>query len=155
MVFTSSIAANWAKLNEKALVPNEEIGKMQVYSNSKLLDAYLFKYLYENDKQNVKYYLVHPGVSGTALFTKAFKSKFFIAIVNGFMKIFANPLWKSALSIVRVLSSEAEEGCFYGPSHFFKSRGYPKKVNFLDKRYKDVDLIVKKSEIVVSYKLIK
>ena len=155
MVITSSIAAQRHKFDEFALLPNPKVGKMTCYCNSKLLDAFLFKYLFEKDNQNIKYYLVHPGVSGTSLFSKAFKSKLFIAIVDLFMKIFANPLWKSSLSIVRVLSNDNIPGAFYGPSHFFNSRGYPKVVHFLDKYYKNVENIINQSENIVGYKLIK
>ena len=82
MVFTSSIAAKWAKNDINMLSPNKNVSRMTRYSNSKLLDAYLFKYLFDNDKGNVKYYLSHPGVTGTNLFTKAYKSKIFVKIVQ-------------------------------------------------------------------------
>ena len=155
MVFTSSVAASRAKVDETVLVPNNQIGKMQTYCNSKLLDAYLFKYLYDNDKQNIKYYLVHPGVTGTSLFSKAFKSRIFVWMVDVFMKLVANPLYKSALSIIKVLSSDNEPGKFYGPYRFFSWKGYPKDVSFLNNKFNNVDDIIKKSEIVVGYKLIK
>lgn len=155
MIVTSSIAATWTKIKIDYLVPNEELGKMKIYSNSKLLDAYLFDYLLRNDNKNVKYFLIHPGVTGTSLFSKAFKSKLFIKIVNTFMKIFANPLYKSSLSIVNVMSNEADNGEFYGPSHFFHALGYPKRNDFIKKHLIDVDYIIEKSEKVVGYKLIK
>ena len=155
MVFTSSVAASRAKLTKESLLPNENVGKMQTYCNSKLLDAYLFKYLFDNEHSNVKYYLVHPGVSGTSLFSKAFKSKIFLALVDAFMFAFANPAWKSSLSIVKVLSNNVEPGSFYGPHIFFNWRGYPKKMSFLNKKLVNVNEMIKNAEIVVGYKLIK
>ena len=153
VVFTSSIAAKWAKNNASILEPNEKVSRITRYCNSKLLDAYLFKYLYDNDKQNVKYYLTHPGVTGTSLFSKAYKNRFFAAITDGFIKIIGNPLWKSSLSIVRVFSSSNEPGSFYGPTHLLNWRGYPKINKFLNKSYQFTNEIIKRSEEITGYKL--
>ncbi|MDY6430762.1 MAG: SDR family NAD(P)-dependent oxidoreductase [Bacilli bacterium] len=155
MVITSSVAASWAKNDINMLTPNEEVSRMTRYSNSKLLDAYLFKYLLDNDESNIKYYLVHPGVTWTGLFYKTYKSKIFIKMVNIFMKLYGNSLWKSALSICRVLDKNAKEGAFYGPRRFFSFKGYPKENKFLDKQYLCVDEVIKKSEELLGYKLIK
>lgn len=154
MVFTSSIAAKWASNNIDMLTPTEKVSRMTRYSNSKLLDAYLFKYLFDNDKGNVKYYLSHPGVTGTNLFTNAYKSKLFVKIVNLFMKIFANKLWKSSLSITRILDKNTKEGCFYGPTHLYGAKGYPKENKFLDKRYKFVNEVIDKTKAITGYELI-
>ncbi|MCR5184637.1 MAG: SDR family NAD(P)-dependent oxidoreductase [Bacilli bacterium] len=153
VVFTSSIAAKWAKNNIDMLAPTEKVSRMTRYCNSKLLDAYLFKYLYENDKSNVQYYLTHPGVTGTALFSKAYKNKFFVALTDGFMKVMGNPLWKSSLSIARVIENYGKSGLFYGPTHLFNWRGYPKVNKFLNKSYKHTDEIIKRSEEMTGYKL--
>ena len=155
LVITSSIAAKYSRNTVDILIPNEGSGNMSRYGASKLLDAHLFNYLNKHDGSNIKYYLVHPGVSGTSLFSKAYKSKFFIKIVDGFMKIFANPLWKSGLSIIPVLSSDNKRGAFYGPTHMLGSRGYPKENHFLDKKYEISDEIIAKTEIITSYKLLK
>lgn len=155
MVITSSIASKWASNKVDMLTPTEKVSRTTRYANSKLLDAYLFKYLFDNDKGNVKYYLTHPGVTGTNLFTNAYKSKFFVKIVNFFMKVFANKLWKSSLSITRVLASNSVEGTFYGPTHIFGAKGYPKENKFLNKKYKFTNEIINKSEQITGYQLIK
>lgn len=155
VVLTSSIAAKWAKNNASILEPNEKVSRITRYCNSKLLDAYLFKYLYDNDKQNVKYYLTHPGVTGTSLFSKVYKNKFFASITDGFIRLMGNPLWKSSLSIVRVLSNSHEPGSFYGPTHLLNWRGYPKINKFLNKSYQFTNEIIKRSEKITGYKLIK
>ena len=149
MVFTSSIAANWATKKVEMLEPNKKVSRMVRYSNSKLLDAHLFKYLLDNDKENVEYYLVHPGVTATSLFNKAYKNKTFISCATVFVKMFGNPLWKSSLSITRVLSEDSIPGKFYGPTHIFGVRGYPKENHFLNKKLKNnSDIINKTKEIV-------
>lgn len=155
MIFTSSIAAKWAENKVEMLTPTEKVSRMTRYANSKLLDAYLFKYLFDNDKGNVKYYLSHPGVTATSLFDRAYKSKIFIKIVNIFLKTFANPLWKSALSFTRVLADDAVEGTFYGPNYLYGAKGYPKECHFLDKRYKHTNEIIEKTEMITGYQLIK
>lgn len=154
MVFTSSIAGKYARNNIEMLTPTDKISGTIRYANSKLLDAHLFNYLNKNDKENVKYYLVHPGVTATSLFTKVYKNKFLASIADGFIKLLGNPLWKSALSIVRVLSSDNVPGSFYGPSHIYDWRGYPKVRHFLDKKYYLTDEIIKKTEEITKYKLL-
>lgn len=155
LIITSSIAGNYVKNSVDMLIPSEDSGNMARYCASKLLDAHMFHYLSKNDKGNIKYYLVHPGVTGTALFSKAFKNKFFVKVVDGFMKIFANPLWKSGLIIVPVLSDDNKPGAFYGPRHMLGSRGYPKENHFFDKKYEISEEIIAKTEIITSYKLLK
>ena len=145
VVFTSSIAAKLASNSIDMITPTEEVSRTTRYCNSKLLDAYLFKYLFDNDKKNIKYYLVHPGVTGTALFSKVYKNKFFAFFADKFMKIMGNPLWKSSLSILRTLSNDNKPGTFYGPSHMFDWLGYPKECTFLDNKYKYVDEVISKS----------
>ena len=155
VVFTSSVAAIRATNNVMMLTPNESLSSNTRYCNSKLLDAYLFKYLLDNDKSNIKYYLVHPGVTATPLFSKTYKNKLLVALINASFKMMGNPLWKSSLSILKVLSSDNENGAFYGPSHMLNWRGYPQKCTFLNRSYLFVDEIINKSEQITGYKLIK
>lgn len=154
MVFTSSIAAKFASNNVDMLTPTKEISGSTRYSNSKLLDAYLFKYLLDNDHHNIDYYLVHPGVTATSLFSKVYKNKAFASTMDFFIKVLGNPLWKSALSIVRVLSEDNEVGMFYGPTHMANVLGYPKKNHFLDKKYIFTNEIIQKTEEITKYKLL-
>ena len=153
MIITGSVAIRWAKLKLDSLYPNPKPSRMTRYSNSKLLDSYLFKYLFDNDKENIKYYLVHPGVCYTPLFKKTYKGLFGI-IVDRFMKIFANPAWKSALAAMAAISKDAIEGEFYGPTCFFNAVGYPHKNKFMNRYYKDVDSYIKESEKILNKKLI-
>ena len=153
MIITSSIASTWSNNNIDMLTPNEKVSKMRRYANSKMLDAYLFKYLFDNDKSNIKYYLVHPGVTWTGLFKKTYKSKIFLLAVRVFMKLFCNPTWKSALSLIRVVDKNNKPGSFYGPTHLFHARGYPKDNKFLNKRYKYTNEMIIKSEDITGYHL--
>ena len=155
MIFTSSIAAKWAKDDISILLPKEKVSRKQRYANSKLLDAYLFKYLFDNDTNNIHYILVHPGVTNTSLFEKAYKSKLFVKTANIFIKIFGNPLWKSALTTIYAVSNNGKEGTFYGPTHFFNVVGYPHRNKFLDKRYGNVQKIINKTEELTGQKLLK
>ena len=56
MVITGSVAVRWSKYTIKELYPNSKASRMTRYSNSKLLDSYMFKYLLDNDKNNIRYY---------------------------------------------------------------------------------------------------
>ena len=119
---------------------------MTRYANSKMLDAYLFDYLNKNDHSSIKYYLVHPGVSWTGLFAKTYKSKLFLFLVKAFMKLICNPTWKSALSFIRVVEPNNKVGAFYGPTHLFHARGYPKENKFLNKKLKYTNEIINKTQ---------
>lgn len=153
MIITGSVAVRWSKLNLDSLYPNPKTSKMVRYSNSKLLDSYLFKYLFDNDKGNIKYYLVHPGMCYTPLFKKTYKG-FFGVIVDIFMRITANPAWKSALATMLAISIDSKEGAFYGPRCLFNAVGYPHKNYFINKYYKDIDKYITKSEEIMNCKLI-
>ncbi len=131
VIFTSSIAAKLVKLELEDLKSEPVKKNFHRYSASKKLDAFLMRYLLLHDQNNIKYLLVHPGLSGTSLFNKAFKSKFFVKVVNGFMKIFSNPPWKSALSTIKVMEEDINNGDFYGPSIIYDALGYPKKRSFI------------------------
>ena len=149
MVFTSSVATRWAKQDEHFLVPTKDDSRSVRYGNTKLLDAYLFKYLFENDESNIKYFLVHPGTAATALIRKNYPS-----IAALFVKTFGNPIWKSSLSIARVLSSEGKPGEFYGPTRVWNLKGYPKENIFINKLYNDVDKVIEQTEDILNIKLL-
>lgn len=150
MVFTSSVAANWWSKNDEYLLhPTPKQSRSRRYGNSKLMDAYLFNYLANNDQNNIKYYLVHPGTSVTGLIANNYPK--FIAKL---FSLFSNPIWKSSLSILKILSSDNKPFTFYGPTDFFYLRGYPKEVHFLDNKYVDVNEKIKESEEILNYKLI-
>lgn len=153
MIITSSIASNWSSNTVDMLKPNEKVSKMTRYANSKMLDAYLFDYLNKNDHSNIKYYLVHPGVSWTGLFIKTYKSKLFLFLVKAFMKLICNPTWKSALSFIRVVEPNNKAGAFYGPTHLFHARGYPKENKFLNKKLKYTNEIISKTQEITCFNL--
>lgn len=154
MFFTSSLAASYTNYKKLCLIPNENLGRATRYANSKLLDAFLFNYLYINDNKNIKYYLVHPGFTSTGLFKKAYKNKIILKFADLGMPVISNPLWKSSLSCLIPLKDETMPGTFIGPNHFFKAKGYPKQCKFLNKKYKNVNEIINESEKIVGYKLI-
>ena len=49
MIITSSVATKWSKENENILKPTKKDSRSTRYANTKLLDAYMGKYLFEND----------------------------------------------------------------------------------------------------------
>ena len=149
MVFTSSVAPRWSKRDEHFLAPTKDDSRSVRYGNTKLLDAYLFKYLFENDESNVKYYLVHPGTAATALIRKNYPS-----VAALFVKTFGNPIWKSALPIAVVLSDESKPGEFYGPTKIWNLKGYPKENHFLDKYYENIDEVIHQTEDILDIKLL-
>ena len=153
-LFTTSVASKWAKkMKLEDLTPQEKSKNMSRYAHSKLLDAFLGYYLANHDKNNVTYAIVHPGVSGTSLFSKAYKSKFFVKMVDGFMKIFGNPSWKSALSTIYLLQSKINHFEFVGPAHFFNASGYPKKNKFLKFDEQRVEEFINRTSEIIGYKL--
>ena len=149
MVFTSSVATRWSKQDDHLLAPTKDDSRSVRYGNTKLLDACLFKYLFDNDNSNIKYFLVHPGTAATALIRKNYPS-----IAALFVKTFGNPIWKSALSIARVLSDKGVPGEFYGPTRVWNLKGYPKENKFINKIYKDVDEIIHQTEDILNIKLL-
>lgn len=149
MIFTSSVATKWSKQDEHFLHPTKDDSRSVRYGNTKLLDAYLFKYLFENDKQNIQYFLVHPGTTATALIRR-----YYTSLVVWFVRMIGNPIWKSALALSKVLSSNAVSGSFYGPNKFLNLKGYPEVNTFIDDRYKDVDEIIHQSEDILNIKLL-
>ena len=153
MIITGSVAVRWSKITSDILAPSPKLSRMRRYSNSKLMDSLLFKYLYDNDKSNIKYYMVHPGVCYTPLFKKTYK-KLFGEIVDLVMHIFANPAWKSALAAIKAISSDAVEGEFYGPTCMFNSIGYPHTNKFMNKRYGKEKELIEQSENIVGYHLL-
>ncbi|MCR4912059.1 MAG: SDR family NAD(P)-dependent oxidoreductase [Bacilli bacterium] len=154
MIITGSVAVRWSKITNDILEPSPKLSRMRRYSNSKLMDSFLFKYLFDNDKDsNIRYYMVHPGVCYTPLFKKTYK-KLFGEIVDLVMHIFANPAWKSALAAASAISEDAVEGEFYGPTCMFNSVGYPHKNRFMNKRYGREKELIEKSEEIVGYHLL-
>jgi len=154
MIITSSIAAANTHYGIMDLTPNPKRCKIIRYCNSKLLDAYMFYYLLENDKSNIKYLLVHPGVARTPLFKKVYKNKVFIFFSDIFMKLFANPTWKSALGTLIAIKNDNPNGTFIGPVRFFHFKGYPHKNNFLKKKVKNLNQVMEEAMDICGYKLI-
>ena len=155
MIFTSSIGARVSSNKITMLTPKEKGGKKKRYFDSKMLDSHLFHYLDTHDHGNIKYYLVHPGITATTLISKGYKSKFFAKIGTGFVKTFCNPLWKSCLAIIPILSSNRKAGTFYGPACLFGSCGYPKEIKFLNRKYKITNDVIEKSETILQRKIFK
>ena len=154
MIITSSVATKWSNFRIDPLEPNPKVSRMTRYSNSKRLDAYLFKYLYDNDKSNIEYFLIHPGFADTNLIAKAYKNKLYLWLVKAFTKVVANPPWESALPLVMVLDEQAKSGSFYGPKNFTNMNGMPGKNRFIYRYLTNVDETIKKTEDILHYKLL-
>lgn len=154
MIITSSIAATFTNEAKLDLLPNPKRSRVLRYSNSKLLDSYLFYYLLNNDHSNIKYLMVHPGVCRTPLIGKAYKNKIFLFFSNLFLSITANPVWKSAIASLKILEESLANGSFMGPTNFFRFNGYPKKCNFIKKRIKNLNKVINKAEEIIDYKML-
>lgn len=155
MIITSSCIAKSSHLTKELLYPHPKRARFKRYADSKMMDAYLFKYLYDNEKSNIEYVMVHPGVTYTGLINKAYKNKFIRVAAKIFLKAFANPIWKSSLSALPASEKNTPEGAFIGPTHMFNVRGYPKNKDFLKNKYKDVDGFIKETEKILEIQLLK
>lgn len=155
MLITSSCVASYTNLTIDLLYPHPERSRVKRYADSKMMDAMLFKYLLKNDNSNIEYVMVHPGVTYTGLINKAYKNKLYRFFAKIFLKTFANPLWKSALSAIPATNKNIPNGSFIGPTHLFNVKGYPKNKDFLKKKYNILDDFINETEKIIKYKLIK
>lgn len=125
MTFTTSIAYRAGARQPTADVSS--MSNLKVYATSKLrLTRYALS-LAEQEREavsNVRVVLTHPGISITAIATKAFGERFMkVAQPLGGL-LFQSPE-KSALAIPLVLSNPVASGSTYGPRGFMHSWGYP------------------------------
>lgn len=133
IIFTSSIAMYFAKINYSDFFLNNNYKNFKIYANSKLAITHYYLYLKEKYKNtNIKILLVHPGITYTPLISKAF-GKVISFLANIFLKIFTHSSTKASLSTLYLFNNEIENGSFSGPRGLFKIAGYP-KLNKISKK---------------------
>ena len=126
MIFVSSLAANFYKINFSDFQSLHTKNKMKVYGISKrimMANAITLKNSLENSSIDVN--ITHPGICATELFTKS-HSKLFNIFVYPLMKIVFHSPKKAALNIIKAIFVETNENEWVAPRGLFGAWGYPK-----------------------------
>ena len=126
MIFVSSLAANFYKINFSDFQSLHTKNKMKVYGISKrimMANAITLKNSLENSSIDVN--ITHPGICATELFTKS-HSKLFNIFVYPLMKIVFHSPKKAALNIIKAIFVETDENEWVAPRGLFGAWGYPK-----------------------------
>lgn len=130
IIFTTSIAHKWGKINYEDFYSIKHYKHIPVYANSKLAISKYFMYLVSNEKRKVQVLAAHPGISSTNLLdpSKGGVSKAFSRCGNAFLRLFMHSAVKASLSLVYAAgSNKTLNGDVYGPRGLFEISGYPKK----------------------------
>ena len=126
MIFVSSLAANFYKINFSDFQSLHTKSKMKVYGISKrimMANAISLKNSLENSSIDVN--ITHPGICATELFTKS-HSKLFNIFIYPLMKIVFHSPKKAALNIIKAIFVETDENEWVAPRGLFGAWGYPK-----------------------------
>ena len=146
MIFVSSLAANFYKINFSDFQSLHTKNKMKVYGISKrimMANAITLKNSLENSSIDVN--ITHPGICATELFTKS-HSKLFNIFVYPLMKIVFHSPKKAALNIIKAIFVETKENEWIVPRGLFGAWGYPKVLRFKKIIY-DASVIEQVSDI--------
>ena len=126
MIFVSSLAANFYKINFSDFQSLHTKNKMKVYGISKrimMANAITLKNSLENSSIDVN--ITHPVICATELFSKS-HSKLFNIFVYPLMKIVFHSPKKAALNIIKAIFVETNENEWVAPRGLFGAWGYPK-----------------------------
>lgn len=146
MIFVSSLAANFYKINFSDFQSLHTKNKMKVYGISKrimMANAITLKNSLENSSIDVN--ITHPGICATELFTKS-HSKLFNIFVYPLMKIVFHSPKKAALNIIKAIFVETKENEWVAPRGLFGAWGYPKVLRFKKSIY-DPNILEQVSDI--------
>ncbi len=146
MIFVSSLAANFYKINFSDFQSLHTKNKMKVYGISKrimMANAITLKNSLENSSIDVN--IAHPGICATELFTKS-HSKLFNIFIYPLMKIVFHSPKKAALNMIQAIFVETEENEWVAPRGLFGAWGYPKVLRFKKIIY-DASIIEQVSDI--------
>ncbi len=152
IVFTTSIAHRWGKINYDDFFSLKKYKHIKVYANSKLALTKYFVYLSENTDKNVKIIASHPGITATNLLNpnKGGTSKLFAAIGNAFLKIFVHSADKAALStILAATKKDVNNQDLYGPKGLYGISGYPVLQRVSKKALVDNDKLINFTETLL------
>lgn len=137
MIFVSSLAANFYKINFKDFQSSHCSNKMKVYGISKrimMANTIALKKRLSNHTIDIN--IVHPGVCATELFTKS-HSKFFIKLIYPLMKLVFHSPQKAALNIIKGIFTDTKECEWIAPAGLFECWGYPKILKMKKEIYND------------------
>ena len=146
MIFVSSLAANFHKINFSDVQNLHCKNKMKVYAISKrFMMANTLSIKSTLDEHTIDINIVHPGVCATELFTKS-HSAFFNALIYPLMKLVFHSPKKAALTIIKGIFAETKMEEWIVPGGLFGVWGYP-KVKKMKKNIYDDAVIEQASNI--------
>jgi NAD(P)-dependent dehydrogenase (short-subunit alcohol dehydrogenase family) len=146
MIFVSSLAANFYKINFSDFQSLHTKSRMKVYATSKrimMANTISLKKALENSSIDVN--ITHPGICATELFTKS-HSKLFNIFIYPLMKLVFHSPKKAALNIIKAIFVETKENEWVAPRGLFGAWGYPKVLRFKKSIY-DESVIEQVSDI--------
>lgn len=129
LILVSSIVYKYVKISNYDFLTKENYKAFKQYSLSKLCIARYYEYLKNNTNLNV--YLMHPGVSGTNIFTSPTSSykRWFKNLANKLLPLVVHSPKKAALGISLLSANDYANHTFLGPRGPFEISGYPKILN--------------------------
>jgi len=136
VIFVSSISAYHQRHRSWDYLLNHRQTLFQQYANSKLAINKLFHVLANGmnlydfqDRKNVSYFLMHPGVTATNIIHNF--PKWFQRLAWAFLTLFVHHSDKAALGIVYLAGSKhVFNGSYYVPRGLFEISGMPEKRPF-------------------------
>ncbi len=137
IVFTTSIAHKWGKINYDDFFSLNKYRHTKVYANSKLALSRYFTFL--SLQSPLKIVAAHPGICYTNLLDpqRGGVSKTFAKCGNAFLHLFMHSAQKGALSTILAATSSINNGDLFGPRGLFHISGYPKKQKLSKKAWKE------------------
>ncbi|MGM9873334.1 MAG: SDR family NAD(P)-dependent oxidoreductase [Bacilli bacterium] len=130
VVFVGSLSKTFVKYKNNLIDGNYSLSKLCLYN--------LFYHSYINNKDNMKYLMMEPGVSMTNIIRNL--PKVIRVLANIIMPIFSNSPKKGSLGILEATLKINNNGDIYIPKHFFHFKGYP-KLSKLNKKIIDNNII--------------
>lgn len=142
-IFTSSITALFNKIDfDDPFFEHRKYGNFKAYGGSKFGINQMVTYWSKNfENLNVRFSIVHPGITYTPLINKAYKSRIFSSLASFFMKLIFHTAEKASLTAVLAVSDELQLS-YYGPRGPFAISGYPKKRRIMKRYYKNNEKII-------------
>ena len=108
-------------------------GTFKQYNVSKIyLESYIYKLYSENKYSNVEYVITEPGVTGTRIIRNLNKLTRFLG--KYFLKACLHSPKKASLCLLTGISNKSKNGDLIVPRGLFTLSGYPKIIDFPQKR---------------------
>lgn len=131
IIFVGSLSKTFKKYKGDLLIGDYSLSKLGIYNL--FYNSYI-----NNNKDNMKYLMMEPGVSMTNIIRNLPRVVRFLA--NIIMPFFSNSPKKGSLGIISASIEENSSGNIYIPKHFFHFKGYP-KISKINKKIIDKDII--------------